>query len=109
MAKSSSPNSAGVPTSQRVKLDPFNGVLSVFFFVLTLALPIAMPADDGRLNVLHFIGIAVFGLLSAFFMWRWLRAQFAYALRNELDEEVARIRATTFAQDAEAKQTPPQA
>jgi membrane protein implicated in regulation of membrane protease activity len=109
MAKSSSKTHAGMPTSRRVTLDPFNGVLGVFFLVFTLALPIAMPASDGRLNVLHFIGMAVFGLLSAFFFWRWLRAQLAHALRNELDEEVARIRATTFAQDAEAKQAPPQA
>lgn len=109
MAKSSSKTSTGMPPSRRVKLDPFNGVLGVFFLAFTLALPIAMPAADGRLNVLHFIGMAVFGLLSAFFLWRWLRAQLALALRNELDEEVARIRATTFAQDAQAKQVPPQA
>jgi membrane protein implicated in regulation of membrane protease activity len=107
MAKSSSPHNAGTPSSRRVTLDPFNGVLGLFFLVLTLALPIAMPASDGQLNVLHFIGMAVLALLSTFFLWRWLRAQLAHALRNELDEEVARIRATTFAQDAQSK-SPPQ-
>jgi ABC-type nickel/cobalt efflux system permease component RcnA len=106
MAKNSSKTDAGAPPARRVTLDPFNGVLGAFFLVFTLVLPIAMPAADGRLNVLHYIGMAVLGLLAAFFLWRWLRAQLAYAMRNELDEEVARIRATTFAQDAQSGKTP---
>lgn len=88
--------------SHLVKLDPFNGILGVFCLVLAWILPVAMPASDGRLNVLHFLGIALFCLLAAFFLWRWLRALLPYALRNDTDEEVARIRAITFAQDAQS-------
>jgi hypothetical protein len=102
----SSPNQSPLK-SKRVTLDPFNGILGVFFLVIACILPVAMPASDGRLNVLHFIGIALSCLVSAFFFWRWLRAQLAYALRDETEEEVARIRATTFEQDALAR--PPQA
>ncbi len=91
------------PKTQRVKLDPFNGILGVFFLVVACILPVAMPASDGRLNVLHFIGIALSCLLAAFFFWLWLRAQLALALRNETEEEVVRIRATTFEQDAQAR------
>lgn len=105
MAKKSS--SAGAPPSRSLTLDPFNGVLGVFFLVFTLVLPIAMPASDGRLNVLHYIGMVVFGLLSAFFMWRWLRAQLAYAMHDETESEVARLRATTFAQDAQTRAADP--
>ena len=106
MAKNSSPSHASAPSGRRLTLDPFNGVLGAFFLVFTLVLPVAMPAADGRLNVLHFIGMTGFGLLAAFFLWRWLRAQLAYAMRNEQDEEVARIRAQTFAQDAASGKTP---
>ena len=107
MAKSTSNTSIAMPKGTRVKLDPFNGVLAIFFLVFALALPVAMPASDGRLNVLHHVGMAVLGLLSAFFMWRWLRAQLAQALYNEVDQEVAKIRATTFAEDAAAQSSPP--
>lgn len=87
--------------SHLVKLDPFNGILGVFFLVVAWILPVALPASDGRLNVLHFLGIALSCLLAAFFFWRWLRALLPYALRNETEEEVARIRDITFAQDAQ--------
>lgn len=89
--------------TRRVTLDPFNAILGAFFLVFAWLVPAMMPASDGRLNVLHFIGMGVSGLVSAFFLWRWLRAQLAYALRDERAEEVARIRASTFAQDT----TPP--
>jgi len=102
MAKSDKKSSP--PPSQRVRLDPFNGILGVFFLVVAIILPVAMPASDGRLNVLHFLGIALSCLVAAFFFWRWLRAQLALAMRNETEEEVARIRATTFEQDAQASQ-----
>jgi hypothetical protein len=92
------------PRSQRVKLDPFHGILGVFFVVVACILPVAMPASDGRPNVLHFIGIGLSCLLAAFFFWCWLRAQLALALRNETEEEVSRIRATTFAEDEQASQ-----
>lgn len=103
MAKSSS--SAAAPTAQRITLDPFNGVLGAFFLVFALVLPIAMPAADGKINVLHYLGMGVLGLLAVFFLWRWLRAQLAYAMRNEQEEEVARLRASTFAQDAQSDKT----
>jgi protein-S-isoprenylcysteine O-methyltransferase Ste14 len=102
MAKSATKSTP--PKTHRVTLDPFNGILGVFFLVLALVFPVAMPASDGRLNVLHYLGITVSCLVSAFFFWRWLRAQLAYALRDEAEEEVARVRATTFAQDAQASQ-----
>ena len=101
MAKSAA--SSNPPSAHRVKLDPFNGILGIFFVVVACILPVAMPASDGRLNVLHYAGIALCCLLAAFFFWRWLRAQLALALRNETEEEVTRIRATTFAQDEQAR------
>jgi hypothetical protein len=106
MAKSSSPVTGMPPKKRRLTLDPFNGVLGAFFLVLAIVLPVAMPASDNRLNVLHYIGISVACLLSAFFIWRWLRAQLAQALRNEAEEEVMETRARTFAQDAAAVQPP---
>jgi Ca2+/Na+ antiporter len=90
-------------SAQRVKLDPFNGILGVFFVVVACILPVAMPASDGRLNVLHYVGIASCCLLAAFFFWRWVRAHLAHALRDETEEEVARVRAATFAQDEQAR------
>ena len=90
-------------SAQRVKLDPFNGILGIFFVVVACILPVAMPASDGRLNVLHHVGIALSCLLAALFFWRWLRAQLAHAMRNETEEEVSQIRATTFAQDEQAR------
>lgn len=105
MAKNAAPFDS--PKSHRVTLDPFNGILGVFFSVVACILPVAMPASDGRLNVLHFAGIGVCCLLSAFFFWRWMRAQLAHALRNETEDEVARIRATTFAQDQQHRQEAP--
>ncbi|MBU3652640.1 MAG: hypothetical protein FGM44_06090 [Limnohabitans sp.] len=104
MAKSPSSTVNGAPSKKRrLTLDPFNGILGVFFLVLAIVLPVAMPASDNRLNVLHYIGISVCCLLSAFFTWRWLRAQLFQAFRNEVEEEVAETRARTFAQDAAAQ------
>jgi protein-S-isoprenylcysteine O-methyltransferase Ste14 len=101
MAKTSS-SDASTPKKRRISLDPFNGILGVFFLVLAIVSPVAMPAADNRMNVLHYIGITVCCLISAFFFWRWLRAQFAHALRNVAAEEVVETRARTFAQDAAA-------
>ena len=95
MAKSSS-SSSGSPRSRRVTLDPFNAILGVFFLVLAISVPIAMPVENNRLNVLHYLGITVCCLLAAYFCWRWLRAQLAHTLRNEAAEEVAETRAKTF-------------
>ena len=104
MAKNAAP--FDLPKSHRVTLDPFNGILGIFFAALAFILPAAMPAADGRLNVLHFIGIAVTSLLSAFFFGRWFRAQLAHALRNETEENVVHVRITTFAQNAQANPPP---
>jgi hypothetical protein len=68
----------------------------VFFLVLAISVPIAMPVENNRLNVLHYLGITVCCLLAAYFGWRWLRAQLAHTLRNEAAEEVAETRAKTF-------------
>jgi len=81
-----------------VPLDPFNGVLALFFMVLAFVVPTAFPAADSKLNALHFLTLAVFSLLSAFFAWRWMRGVLIKATRDEVEEDVARIRATTFSQ-----------
>lgn len=98
MAKTPSSTGSDAPAPQRIRLDPFHAVLGAFFLILAWVLPVAMPALDGRLNVLHYLGMAVCALLSAFFFWRWLRAVLLHAMRNEQEEEVARVRSTTFAQ-----------
>lgn len=103
MAKKSAATQRVPRQIKRIMLDPFNGVLALFFLILAIVLPDATPAADGKLNVLHYATLSLLCSLSAFFAWRWLRAVVARATRDEVEEEVANLRTTTFAQDASAK------
>jgi hypothetical protein len=106
MAKPSAKNGSSPPDSQTLLLDPFNGVLAIFFFIMAVIVPDAFPASDGKLNALHLLTLAVFCLLGAFFAWRWLRVVFWVATRDEVEEDVIRTRSTTFSKDAKADTSP---
>ena len=104
MAKKTATTISSTAQDKTVPLDPFNGVLALFFMVMAIVVPQAFPAADGKLNTLHYLMLAVFSLLSAFFAWRWLRAILIKATRDEVEDDVARTRATTFSQNPPAKQ-----
>jgi hypothetical protein len=103
MAKKTATTSSSPTEGKTVLLDPFNGVLALFFMAMAIVVPDAFPAADGKLNTLHYLTLAVFSLLSAFFAWRWSRALVIKATRDEVEEDVARTRATTFSQPPTAK------
>lgn len=109
MAKKTATTNASAAEGKTVLLDPFNGVLALFFMVMAIVVPQAFPAADGKLNTLHYLTLAVFSLLCAFFAWRWLRAILIKATRDEVEEDVARTRATVFSQELPAKPASPSA
>lgn len=60
-------------TIKEVRYDPFDLILGLFFACLAILIPIATVTTDGKVYFFHLLSQAVMMLVSAFFLWRWLR------------------------------------